>query len=84
MYEYSLHFNFVGLIGSNTKKRRFVKRLEDLGNSKKLINKIECPVGIEIGDSKNPEEIAFSIITRLISIKNKLAINNNAQLGLAL
>ena len=79
-----IDFNFAGLIGSNTKKRRFFKRLEDLGNSKKLINKIECPVGIEIGDSKNPEEIAFSIITRLISIKNDFAINNNIQLGVAL
>ena len=79
-----IDFNFAGLIGSNTKKRRFIKRLEDLGNSKKLINKIECPVGIEIGDSKDPEEIAFSIITRLILIKNEFAINNNLQLGVAL
>ena len=67
-----LDFNFAGLIGSNTKKRRFIKRLEDLGHNKKLINKIECPIGMEIGDSKDPEEIAFSIITRLISIKNKI------------
>ncbi|MDC6447842.1 xanthine dehydrogenase accessory protein XdhC [Alphaproteobacteria bacterium] len=79
-----INFNFAGLIGSNTKKRRFIKRLEDFGNSKKLINKIECPVGMEIGDSKDPEEIAFSIITRLILIKNKLAIDNNIQLGAAL
>ena len=79
-----IDFDFAGLIGSKTKKRRFIKRLEDLGNSKKLINKIECPVGMEIGDSKDPEEIAFSIITRLILIKNKLAIGNNIQLGVAL
>ena len=45
-------------------------RLDTVGHNKKLINKIECPVGMEIGDSKDPEEIAFSIITRLISIKN--------------
>jgi len=64
--------------------RRFIKRLEDLGHNKRLINKIECPVGMEIGDSKDPEEIAFSIITRLILIKNEFAINNNVQLGVAL
>ena len=79
-----INFNFVGLIGSNTKKQRFIKRLDDLGNIKNLINKIECPVGIKIGDSKDPEEIAFSIITRLILIKNEFAINNNIQLGVAL
>ena len=79
-----IDFGFAGLIGSNTKKRRFIKRLEDLGHDKKLINKIECPIGFEIGNSKDPEEIAFSIITRIIFVKNALAVNNNVQLRLAL
>ena len=79
-----INFGFAGLIGSNTKKRRFIKRLEDLGHDKKLINKIECPIGLEIGDSKDPEEIAFSIITQIIFVKNILAVNNNVQLEVSL
>lgn len=64
------NFIFVGLIGSNTKKRRFAKRFIDNGHDKELIKKIECPIGIKIGDSKDPTEIAFSIISRLIYVKN--------------
>ena len=63
-------FNFVGLIGSSTKRKRFFKRLIDNGHHKDTVEKIECPIGIEIGNSKDPTEIALSIITRLISLKN--------------
>ena len=69
---------FVGLIGSLTKKKRFYKRLIDNGHNKSIVEKIECPIGIDIGNSKDPNEIAFSIITRIISIKNSLKhLSNN-------
>jgi len=64
-------FTFVGLIGSTTKKKRFFKRLTENGHDKNIIKKIECPIGVDIGDSKDPNEIAFSIITRLIYLKNQ-------------
>ena len=64
-------FTFVGLIGSTTKKKRFFKRLTENGHDKDIIKKIECPIGVDIGNSKDPNEIAFSIITRLIYLKNQ-------------
>tara|TARA_B100001029_G_C15016557_1_gene427727 strand:+ start:484 stop:1314 length:831 start_codon:yes stop_codon:yes gene_type:complete len=64
-------FSFVGLIGSTTKKQRFFKRLTENGHDKNIIKKIECPIGVDIGNSKDPNEIAFSIITRLIYLKNQ-------------
>ena len=64
-------FTFVGLIGSTTKKKRFFKRLTENGHDKNIIKKIECPIGVDIGNSKDPNEIAFSIITRLIFLKNQ-------------
>ena len=64
-------FTFVGLIGSTTKKNRFFKRLTENGHDKNIIKKIECPIGVDIGNSKDPNEIAFSIITRLIYLKNQ-------------
>ena len=64
-------FTFVGLIGSTTKKKRFFKRLTENGHDKNIIKKIECPIGVDIGNSKAPNEIAFSIITRLIYLKNQ-------------
>ena len=74
------NFTFLGLIGSKTKKNRFFKRLIDNGHNKSLVETIECPIGINIGNSKDPDEIAFSIITRLIIIKNNLKIIKNKKI----
>ena len=69
---------FVGLIGSITKKKRFYKRLITNGHNKSIVEKIECPIGIDIGNSKDPNEIAFSIITRILFIKNNMKhLSNN-------
>ena len=73
-------FIFLGLIGSKTKKNRFFKRLTDNGHHKSLVENIECPIGINIGNSKDPDEIAFSIITRIISIKNNLKVKKNKKI----
>ena len=68
---------FVGLIGSLTKKKRFYKRLINNGHKKSIVEKIECPIGIDIGNSKDPNEIAFSIITRILAIKNNMKYLSN-------
>ena len=68
---------FVGLIGSITKKKRFYKRLINNGHNKSIVEKIECPIGIDIGNSKDPNEIAFSIITRILYIKNNIKYLSN-------
>ena len=68
---------FVGLIGSMTKKKRFYKRLINNGHNKSKVERIECPIGIDIGNSKDPNEIAFSIITRILSIKNNMKYLSN-------
>ena len=74
------NFTFLGLIGSKTKKNRFFKRLIENGHNKLLVETIECPIGINIGNSKDPDEIAFSIITRIISIKNNLKVIKNKKI----
>ena len=69
-------FKFIGLIGSKTKKNRFSNRLKNNGHNQKIIDTIECPVGIKIKQNKEPNEIAISIIARLIDYKNQVNINN--------
>ena len=69
-------FKFIGLIGSKTKKNRFSSMLEKNGHEKKLINLIECPVGLKINHSKEPNEIAISILAKLIDYRNNLYIKD--------
>ena len=68
-------FKFLGLIGSQTKKKRFENRLKKLGHDRSLINKIECPIGLKSISSKKPGEIAISIIARLLEFRSDLSSN---------
>ncbi len=68
------NFKFLGLIGSKTKKKRFENRFLKLGYNKLLLNKIECPIGIKSITSKNPGEIAISIIARLLEYRSALSV----------
>ena len=66
-------FQFIGLIGSKTKMKRFSNRLIKLGHNQSIINKIECPIGLKNISSKNPAEIAISIIGRLLEYRSNLS-----------
>ena len=81
-------FDFIGLIGSKTKRKKFDKRFLDLGHDRLLMNKIECPIGLSAITSKKPGEIAISIIGRLLEfrtniistqIENKDLLNSNVK-----
>ena len=66
-------FQFIGLIGSKTKGKRFSNRLVKLGYNQYLISKIECPIGLKNITSKKPGEIAISIIARLLEYRSNLS-----------
>ena len=70
------NFSFIGLIGSQTKKNRFNKRLREIGYNQKLIDKIECPIGIEKITGKEPDVIAISILARLLQYKSTIEKEN--------
>ena len=59
-------FRFLGLIGSKTKKQRFVHRFEALGIAAERIARITCPIGIEGISDKTPEVIAASVVAQLL------------------
>lgn len=64
-------YKYLGMIGSTKKvallKQRFIS--ENILTAKQL-EKIDMPIGIKIA-AKTPEEIAISIIAKLIDIKNQ-------------
>lgn len=61
---------YVGLIGSATKKARFLRRLNDDGVS---AANLTCPIGIEGLKSKAPEVIAVSVAAQLLQLSEARA-----------
>ena len=78
---------FVGMIGSQTKRARFVRRLKDRGLGDAEIGRLTCPIGIQGITGKQPAIIAASVAVQLLSVREaRLAqypVNRVAQDGLA-
>lgn len=59
-------FGFLGLIGSASKRARFLKRLSESGNPQTALAKLTCPIGIGALRGKEPATIAISVAAQLI------------------
>jgi xanthine dehydrogenase accessory factor len=59
-------FGFFGLIGSKTKRQRFIHRLEERGVSNAAIARMTCPIGVEGITGKQPELIALALVAQLL------------------
>jgi xanthine dehydrogenase accessory factor len=59
-------FAYVGLIGSQTKKNRFLRQLADGGLTGDRIARLVCPIGIQGVSSKEPAAIAASVAADLL------------------
>ncbi len=63
---------YVGMIGSKRKVAEVRKRLlEEKANTKEELDRIDMPIGIPL-KAETPREIAFSIVGKLIDVKNSL------------
>ncbi|HEY1690844.1 MAG TPA: xanthine dehydrogenase accessory protein XdhC [Polyangiaceae bacterium] len=58
---------YLGLIGSTVKWRRFRDRLESRGLAKEALDRIKCPIGLDVG-GKAPQEVAISVAAELLSV----------------
>ncbi len=61
-------FAYLGLIGSDTKAKRFRKRLQHDGFNELSISKLQCPIGLTELGGKLPMEVAVSIAAQLLSL----------------
>ena len=59
-------FAYLGLIGSKTKRQRFIHRFEQRGIDAATIARMTCPIGIEGIAGKEPELIAASVLAQLL------------------
>ena len=64
-------FAYFGLIGSQSKRRQFEKRLEARGVSKEQLATMTCPIGIEGIAGKEPEVIAIAVAAEMLRIRSQ-------------
>ena len=62
---------YIGSLGSKKTHKARVQRLKIANFSEDEIKRIHGPIGLAIG-AKSPQEIAISIISEIITIRNKL------------
>ena len=61
-------FRYCGLIGSDTKRARFLRRLREDGVSEAAITRLTCPIGLPGLKSKAPEVIAVAVAAQLLQM----------------
>lgn len=62
---------YLGLIGSRTKWARFQSLLKTDGITQGRLDRIRCPIGLDLGDGKSPQEIAIAVAAQLLKVLNK-------------
>lgn len=60
------NFAWCGLIGSATKRARFVHHLERRGIAREAIDRLTCPIGVPGIVGKEPEVLAVAIVAQLL------------------
>jgi len=61
-------FGHLGLIGSATKRTRFVKRLAELGIAPPMLARLTCPIGLPGLGGKEPGMIAVAVAAQLLQL----------------
>jgi xanthine dehydrogenase accessory factor len=59
---------FVGLIGSKSKRERFLHRLAARGASEAQRARLQCPIGVPGLSGKQPEVIALAVVAQLLQV----------------
>ena len=63
-------FGYLGLIGSATKRARFMRRFEQRGIDAGALARLTCPIGVPGIDGKEPEVIAVAVVAQLLQQSN--------------
>jgi xanthine dehydrogenase accessory factor len=77
-------FGYVGLIGSATKRARFLSQMRAAGLTEVQLARLVCPIGVPGLESKDPAVIAASTAAQFLIVSEKLAAEERAAQGLKL
>ncbi len=65
---------FFGLVGSESKRNKFLMRLRAQGIAEEALARLRSPLGVAIG-AVTPEEIAVSIVAELVAWRHGVALD---------
>lgn len=71
----SLEFPYLGVIGSDAKRKVLVRELVEAGIPPHRAEAFRCPIGLSIGTNQ-PGEIAVSIAAELIQVRGRMAVGS--------
>jgi xanthine dehydrogenase accessory factor len=75
-------FNYLGLIASNTKWRRFQQRYKHRDIDQTQVARMNCPIGLSQVSGKLPIEVAVSVSAEIIKFyqsEQQIAVNQSQQ-----
>jgi len=61
-------FCYLGLIGSATKRARFLARFRQRGVADAALDRLTCPIGVPGIPGKQPEQIAVAVVAQLLQV----------------
>jgi xanthine dehydrogenase accessory factor len=61
--------HFVGTIGSDTKRARFLSRLRRAGIGEPALDRLHCPIGLPGVGTKLPAEIAIAVAAQILAAR---------------
>lgn len=67
-------FDFVGLIGSESKRGRFVRFARQMGVADRAIDRLVCPIGIPQIKGKEPATIAAGLAAQLLIESERVSV----------
>ena len=73
---------FTGVIGSDTKRARFIAQLRQMGHLDETLARLICPVGMPLIRAKEPAIIAAGIVVQLLDMRqNALSVEPHEHTG---
>ncbi len=71
---------FIGLIGSQSKCRRFEKRLQTLDFEDRIISRLTCPIGFDDISGKEPATIAVGVAGQYLQWRSRACIESQVDI----
>jgi xanthine dehydrogenase accessory factor len=71
-------FDYIGLIGSETKRARFFNQARQLGVTSRQLERLVSPIGIPELKGKEPAVIAAALAAQLLIVRERVAIMHDS------